>query len=71
MQPVRSATGEGAGEPPDARTDTGRPRPRGSTVAWLVVGGVSMRHLATLLANLRRFALGQPLRNVVDKAQWF
>jgi phosphoglycerate dehydrogenase-like enzyme len=32
---------------------------------------VPERHLATLLNNLRRFALGQPLRNVVDKTQWF
>jgi phosphoglycerate dehydrogenase-like enzyme len=32
---------------------------------------VAERHLATLLDNLRRFASGQPLRNVVDKAQWF
>ena len=52
MQPVRSATGEGAGEPPDARTDAGRPRPRGSTVAWLVVGGIggALVALAVVLA---------------------
>lgn len=31
---------------------------------------VAERHLETLLDNLRRFAAGQPLRNVVDKAQW-
>jgi phosphoglycerate dehydrogenase-like enzyme len=32
---------------------------------------VPERHLATLLDNLRRFAAGQPLRNVVDKTKWF
>jgi phosphoglycerate dehydrogenase-like enzyme len=32
---------------------------------------VPERHLATLLHNLRRFVAGQPLRNVVDKTQWF
>ena len=32
---------------------------------------VAERHLATLLDNLRRFASGQPLRNIVDKTQWF
>jgi phosphoglycerate dehydrogenase-like enzyme len=32
---------------------------------------VSERHLETLLDNVRRFASGQPLRNVVDKTQWF
>jgi phosphoglycerate dehydrogenase-like enzyme len=32
---------------------------------------VPERHLETLLENLRRFAAGQPLQNVVDKAQWF
>lgn len=32
---------------------------------------VPERHLATLLDNLRRFANGQPVRNVVDKSQWF
>jgi phosphoglycerate dehydrogenase-like enzyme len=32
---------------------------------------VAERHLETLLDNLRRFAGGQPLRNVVDKTQWF
>ncbi len=29
------------------------------------------RRLAVLLDNARRFAEGQPLRNVVDKARWF
>jgi len=29
------------------------------------------RHLATLLENVRRFAAGEPLCNVVDKANWF
>jgi phosphoglycerate dehydrogenase-like enzyme len=32
---------------------------------------VPERHLETLLDNLRRFVAGQPLRNVVDKANWF
>jgi phosphoglycerate dehydrogenase-like enzyme len=32
---------------------------------------VPERHMETLLDNLRRFATGQPLRNVVDKTQWF
>lgn len=31
---------------------------------------VAERHLETLLDNLRRFAANQPLRNIVDKAQW-
>jgi phosphoglycerate dehydrogenase-like enzyme len=29
------------------------------------------RHLEVLLDNVRRFSRGEPLRNVVDKAQWF
>ena len=29
------------------------------------------RHLALLLDNVRRFAEGRPLRNLVDKAKWF
>jgi phosphoglycerate dehydrogenase-like enzyme len=29
------------------------------------------RHLALLLDNVRRFAGGRPLRNLVDKAKWF
>jgi len=32
---------------------------------------ISERHLAVLLDNVRRFATGQPLQNIVDKAQWF
>ena len=32
---------------------------------------VPQRHLQTLLDNVRRFASGQPLRNVVDKKNWF
>jgi phosphoglycerate dehydrogenase-like enzyme len=32
---------------------------------------VPERHLETLLDNLCRFVAGQPLRNVVDKAQWY
>jgi phosphoglycerate dehydrogenase-like enzyme len=32
---------------------------------------VPERHLETLLDNIRRFVAGQPLRNVVDKTQWF
>jgi phosphoglycerate dehydrogenase-like enzyme len=31
---------------------------------------VPERHLETLLDNLRRFASGQALRNVVDKMRW-
>jgi phosphoglycerate dehydrogenase-like enzyme len=29
------------------------------------------RHLALLLDNVRRFTAGDPLRNIVDKKQWF
>jgi phosphoglycerate dehydrogenase-like enzyme len=29
------------------------------------------RRFEVLLDNARRFAAGQPLRNVVDKARWF
>lgn len=32
---------------------------------------ISKRHLATLVENVRRFAAGEPLLNVVDKALWF
>lgn len=32
---------------------------------------IAERHLAVLLDNARRFAAGEPLRNVVDKAKWF
>jgi phosphoglycerate dehydrogenase-like enzyme len=32
---------------------------------------VAERHLQTLLDNVRRFAAGEELRNVVDKAKWF
>jgi phosphoglycerate dehydrogenase-like enzyme len=32
---------------------------------------VAERHLETLLDNLRRFVTGQPLRNIVEKTQWF
>lgn len=32
---------------------------------------VAPRHLAVLVDNVRRFAAGEPLRNVVDKALWF
>jgi phosphoglycerate dehydrogenase-like enzyme len=32
---------------------------------------VSERHLEVLLDNVRRFARGEPLRNVVNKAEWF
>jgi phosphoglycerate dehydrogenase-like enzyme len=32
---------------------------------------IAARHLATLVDNVRRFAAGEPLRNVVDKALWF
>jgi phosphoglycerate dehydrogenase-like enzyme len=32
---------------------------------------VAERHLEVLLDNLRRFVAGEPLRNVVDKRQWF
>ena len=31
---------------------------------------VPERHLETLLDNVRRFAGGEPLRNVVDKSHW-
>jgi len=32
---------------------------------------IAERHLATLLDNVGRFARGEELRNVVDKANWF
>ena len=32
---------------------------------------IAGRHLATLLENVRRFAAGEPLLNVVDKRKWF
>lgn len=32
---------------------------------------IAERHLAVLLDNVRRFANGEELRNVVDKAKWF
>ncbi len=32
---------------------------------------IAERHLATLLENVRRFAAGEPLLNVVDKRKWF
>jgi phosphoglycerate dehydrogenase-like enzyme len=32
---------------------------------------IASRHLATLVENVRRFAAGEPLLNVVDKELWF
>jgi phosphoglycerate dehydrogenase-like enzyme len=32
---------------------------------------IAARHLNTLVENVRRFARGEPLNNVVDKALWF
>lgn len=32
---------------------------------------IAERHLELLLDNVRRFVLGEPLRNVADKARWF
>jgi phosphoglycerate dehydrogenase-like enzyme len=32
---------------------------------------IAERHLAVLLDNVRRFAKGEGLRNVVNKAKWF
>ena len=32
---------------------------------------IAERHLRLLCDNLRRFDTGEPLRNVVDKSQWF
>jgi phosphoglycerate dehydrogenase-like enzyme len=32
---------------------------------------IAGRHLAVLLENVRRFAAGEPLKNVVNKAKWF
>lgn len=32
---------------------------------------IAERHLGVLLDNIRRFVAGEPLRNVVDKTQWF
>lgn len=33
--------------------------------------GISERHLATLLENVRSFSEGEPISTLVDKAQWF
>ena len=32
---------------------------------------IAERHLATLLENVRRFVVGEPLLNIVDKRKWF
>jgi phosphoglycerate dehydrogenase-like enzyme len=32
---------------------------------------IAERHLGVLLENIRRFTRGEPLRNVVEKTQWF
>src|SRR5262249_16045603 len=32
---------------------------------------IAERHLALLLENIRRFQIGEPLRNVVNKATWY
>jgi phosphoglycerate dehydrogenase-like enzyme len=32
---------------------------------------IAARHLEVLLDNIRRFAAGEPLRNVVNKAEWY
>jgi phosphoglycerate dehydrogenase-like enzyme len=32
---------------------------------------IAQRHLAVLVDNVRRFAAGEPLLNVVDKSRWF
>ena len=32
---------------------------------------IAERHLAQLVENVRRFVAGEPLQNVVDKAEWF
>ena len=32
---------------------------------------IAERHLAVLLDNVRRFAADEPLRNIVNKAEWF
>lgn len=32
---------------------------------------IAARHLALLLDNVRRFAAGDPLRNIVNKTEWF
>lgn len=32
---------------------------------------IAKRHLAVLLENIRRFVRGEPLKNVVNKSQWF
>ncbi|MDE0087640.1 MAG: D-2-hydroxyacid dehydrogenase, partial [Candidatus Poribacteria bacterium] len=32
---------------------------------------ISKRHFEILLENARRFAAGEPLQNVVDKAAWY
>jgi phosphoglycerate dehydrogenase-like enzyme len=32
---------------------------------------IAQRHLATLVENVGRFSLGEPLQNIVDKTLWF
>ena len=32
---------------------------------------IAERHLGVLLDNVRRFAEGKPLRNLVNKAKWY
>ena len=32
---------------------------------------IAERHLATLVENVRRFAAGEPLLNVVNKRAWY
>ena len=32
---------------------------------------IAARHTETLVENVRRFAAGEPVRNVVDKERWF
>ena len=32
---------------------------------------IAERHLGVLVENLRRFAAGEPLLNVVDKREWY
>jgi hypothetical protein len=40
----------------------------GASTSYLTIDD---RRLDILLDNCRRFALGQPLRNMVDKTAWF
>ena len=45
--------------------------PANSHIAVKDAENISDRWFALLLDNAQRFATGQPLRNMVDKSQWY